>query len=84
MPQNQVQLEYTQPAICYDADAPLMSEDIERESKGLGEKLKGGAKAAGEKISDTAKDAGEKISDTGKDAEAEARKAKENVKEKVD
>jgi hypothetical protein len=65
-------------------DAPLMSEDIERDAKGLGEKMKGGAKAAGEKISDTAKDAGEKISDTGKDAEAEAKKAKENVKEKVD
>jgi hypothetical protein len=64
-------------------DAALMS-DVEKDAKGLGEKMKGGAKAAGEKISDTAKDAGEKISDTGKDAEAEAKKAKENVKEKVD
>ncbi len=53
-------------------DAPLMS-DIENDAKGLGEKMKAGAKGAGEKISDT-----------GKDVEAEAKKAKEKVKEKVD
>jgi hypothetical protein len=53
-------------------DAAIMS-DIENDAKGLGEKMKDKAKAAGEKISDT-----------GKDVEAEAKKAKENVKEKVD
>jgi hypothetical protein len=53
-------------------DATLMS-DIEEDAKGLGEKMKAGAKGAGEKISDTGKDVG-----------AEAKKAKENVKEKVD
>jgi hypothetical protein len=53
-------------------DAVLMS-DIENDAKGLGEKMKAGAKGAGEKISDT-----------GKDVEAEAKKAKEKVKEKVD
>jgi hypothetical protein len=53
-------------------DAPLMS-DIENDAKGLGEKMKDKAKAAGEKISDTGKDMG-----------AEANKAKDKVKEKVD
>ena len=47
--------------------------DIERDTKDVGEKMKGGAKAAGEKISDTGKDMGE-----------EAKKAKDKVKEKVD
>jgi L-fucose isomerase-like protein len=53
-------------------DAALMS-DVEKDAKDVGEKMKAGAKAAGEKISDT-----------GKDIEEEAKKAKENVKEKVD
>jgi hypothetical protein len=53
-------------------DAELMS-DIEDDTKKVGEKMKGGAK-----------DAGEKISDTGRDMEAEAKKAKDKVKEKLD
>jgi hypothetical protein len=53
-------------------DAALMS-DIENDAKGLGEKMKDKAKAAGEKVSDTGKDMG-----------AEAGKAKDKVKEKVD
>lgn len=53
-------------------DAGLMS-DIEDDTKKVGEKMKGGAK-----------DAGEKISDTGRDMEAEAKKAKDKVKEKLD
>ena len=53
-------------------DAALMS-DIDNDAKGLGEKMKDKAKAAGEKISDTGKDMG-----------AESKKAKENVKEKLD
>jgi hypothetical protein len=47
--------------------------DIEEDAKDVGEKMKAGAKAAGEKISDT-----------GKDIEAESKKAKEKVKEKLD
>jgi hypothetical protein len=53
-------------------DAALMS-DIENDTKKVGEKMKAGAK-----------DAGEKISDTGRDMEAEAKKAKDKVKEKLD
>jgi hypothetical protein len=53
-------------------DAELMS-DIEDDTKKVGEKMKGGAK-----------DVGEKISDTGRDMEAEAKKAKDKVKEKLD
>jgi hypothetical protein len=53
-------------------DAELMS-DIEDDTKKVGEKMKGGAK-----------DAGEKISDTGRDMEAEAKKAKDKIKEKLD
>jgi hypothetical protein len=72
MPQNQIQLDYTQPLYAMTLDAALMS-DIENDAKGLGEKMKDKTKAAGEKISDTGKDMG-----------AEAGKAKDKVKEKVD